>query len=69
MQNRLNVSVISTINGLSKQIEELLSIIAKVEECKRILLEYYKNHKNRMQYKIFFGARIVNRFRRNGGST
>jgi hypothetical protein len=37
-----------------KNIEDLpVSIIPKVEESKRIVLEYYKNHKNRMQYKKF----------------
>lgn len=37
-----------------KNIEDLpISINFKVEECKRLLLEYYKNHKNRMQYKSF----------------
>ena len=37
-----------------KNIQELpISIIPKVQENKRILLEYYKNHKNRMRYKDF----------------
>jgi hypothetical protein len=37
-----------------KNIEDLpISIMPKVEESKRIVLEYYKNHKNRMQYKSF----------------
>lgn len=37
-----------------KHIEDLpISINPKVEERKRLLLEYYKSHKNRMQYKFF----------------
>ena len=37
-----------------RNIENLpISINPNVEESKRVLLEYYKNHKNRMQYKTF----------------
>lgn len=37
-----------------KNIEDLpISINPKVEEAKRLLLVYYKTHKNRMQYKNF----------------
>ena len=37
-----------------ENIENLpISIKSNVEESKRVLLEYYKNHKNRMQYKTY----------------
>jgi hypothetical protein len=43
-----------------KNIEDLpISMKPNVEENKRVLLEYYKNHKNRMQYKTFLAQGLL----------